>query len=87
MFEEIEISRQSWRGDCELQEGKLLGLLSGFRPRIQHQEKGFCTGGFGLLMNNISLAFTLSHSDQGEKQEGAGDRRPHIVTRLAGSLR
>jgi hypothetical protein len=33
-FEEIEISRQSCRGDCEKQEGKLLRLLSGFRPRI-----------------------------------------------------
>jgi hypothetical protein len=36
-FEEIEISRQSCRPDCEEQGGKLLRLLSGFRPRILPQ--------------------------------------------------
>jgi hypothetical protein len=34
-FEEIEISRQSFRGDREYQGGKLLRILSGFRPRIR----------------------------------------------------
>jgi hypothetical protein len=34
--EEIEISRQSCRGECE---GKPLRLLSGFRPRIQPLER------------------------------------------------
>jgi hypothetical protein len=33
-FEEIEILRQSCRGDREKQGGKLLRLLSGFCPRI-----------------------------------------------------
>jgi hypothetical protein len=37
-LEEIEISRQSYRGDCEQQGGKLLRLLSGFRPRIRPPE-------------------------------------------------
>jgi hypothetical protein len=37
-FEEREISRQSCRGDCEEQGGKLLKLLSRFRPRIWPQE-------------------------------------------------
>jgi hypothetical protein len=36
-FEEIEISRQSCKGDCELQVGKLLSLLSGFLSRIRPQ--------------------------------------------------
>jgi hypothetical protein len=36
-FEEIDISRQCCRGDWEWQEGKLLRLLSGFRPRIRPQ--------------------------------------------------
>ncbi len=36
-FEEIEISMQSFRGDYEWQGGKLLRLLSGFRPRIRPQ--------------------------------------------------
>jgi hypothetical protein len=36
-FEEIVISRQICRGDCELQGGKLLRLLSEFRPRIRPQ--------------------------------------------------
>ncbi len=34
-FEEIKISRQRCRGDFEWQGGKLLRLLSGFRPRIR----------------------------------------------------
>ena len=34
-FEEIEISRQSCRGDCELQEEKLLILLSGLCPTLK----------------------------------------------------
>ncbi len=34
-MEEIEVSSQSCRGDCEWQGGKLLRLLSGFRPRIR----------------------------------------------------
>jgi hypothetical protein len=35
-FEEIEISRQSCRGDCEARrKRKLLILLLGFRPRIR----------------------------------------------------
>ncbi len=34
-FEEIAISRQSCRGECEYQGGKLLRLLSGFRQRIR----------------------------------------------------
>jgi hypothetical protein len=38
-FEERETSRQSCRGDCELQEGKLLRHLSGFRPRIWPQAR------------------------------------------------
>jgi hypothetical protein len=38
-FEEMEISRQICRGDCELQEGKLLRLLCGFCPRNRPQEK------------------------------------------------
>ncbi len=38
-FEETEISRQSCRGDCEQQRGKLLGLFSGFRPRIRPLDK------------------------------------------------
>jgi hypothetical protein len=33
-FEEIEISRQRYKGDCEQQGGKLFRLLSGFCPRI-----------------------------------------------------
>ncbi len=33
-FEEIEILRQSCRGDCEQQGGKLLELLAGFRPEF-----------------------------------------------------
>ncbi len=33
-FEEIEILRQICIGDCEWQGGKLLRLLSRFRPRI-----------------------------------------------------
>jgi hypothetical protein len=33
-FEEIEIARQSCRGDCE-KGGKLVTLLSGFPPRIR----------------------------------------------------
>ena len=36
-LEAIEISRQSCRGDCESQGGKLLRLLSGFRPKIRPQ--------------------------------------------------
>ncbi len=36
-FEEIEISRQSFRCDSEKRGGKLLRLLSGFRPRIRPQ--------------------------------------------------
>jgi hypothetical protein len=47
--EEIEISRQSCRGDFEKQGGKLLRLLSGFRPRIGPQKpasrKGVWVGG------------------------------------------
>ncbi len=34
-YEEIEISRQSCRGDCEYQNRKLLRLLSKIRPRIR----------------------------------------------------
>ncbi len=34
-FEEIKISRQSCRGDCELQKKKLIRLLSGFLQRIR----------------------------------------------------
>ncbi len=34
-FKEIEISRQICRGDCESQGGKLLRVLSAFRPRIR----------------------------------------------------
>jgi hypothetical protein len=34
----LEISRQSCRGDCEYQGGKLLRLLSGFRYRIRPQK-------------------------------------------------
>jgi hypothetical protein len=34
-FEDIEISSQSCRGYSKQQGGKLLRLLSGFRPRIQ----------------------------------------------------
>jgi hypothetical protein len=34
-FEEILVLRQSYRGDCEWQGGKLLGFLSGFYPRIR----------------------------------------------------
>jgi hypothetical protein len=36
-FEEIEISRQSCRGDREKKGGKLFRLLSEFRPRIRPQ--------------------------------------------------
>ncbi len=36
-FEEIEISKQHCRGDCEWQEGKLVRPLSGFPPRIRPQ--------------------------------------------------
>ncbi len=35
-FEEIEISRKSYRGGCDKQGGK---LLTGFRPRIRPQGK------------------------------------------------
>jgi hypothetical protein len=38
-FKEIEISRQSCKGDCEKQGGKLLRLWSGFCPRIQPLER------------------------------------------------
>jgi hypothetical protein len=34
-IEDIEISMQNCRGDSEQQGGKLLRLLSGFRPRTQ----------------------------------------------------
>ncbi len=37
-FEERETSRQTCRGDCEYQGGKLLILLSGFRSRIRPHE-------------------------------------------------
>jgi hypothetical protein len=37
-FEEIEISRQSCKGDCEKQRGKLFRLLSKFRQRIRPQK-------------------------------------------------
>jgi hypothetical protein len=37
-FEEIENSRQSCRGNCQFQEGKLLKNFSGFRPRIKPLE-------------------------------------------------
>jgi len=38
-FEEIEISRQSFKGDSELQGGKLLRHLSGFRSRLRPLHK------------------------------------------------
>jgi hypothetical protein len=38
-FEEIEILSQSCRGYFQWQGGKLLRILSGFRPRIRPQEK------------------------------------------------
>jgi hypothetical protein len=47
-FEEIEISAQSCRGDCEKQGRKLGRLLSGFRPRIRPQ---VCTPTFQTNMN------------------------------------
>jgi hypothetical protein len=36
---ESQISTESCRGYCEYQRGKLLGVLSGFRPRIRPQHK------------------------------------------------
>jgi hypothetical protein len=36
-FEKTEISRQSCKGDCVKQGGKLFRLLSGFCPRIRPQ--------------------------------------------------
>jgi hypothetical protein len=47
-FEEIEISRQNCRGDCEKQEGKFLRLLSAFRPRIRPLEKAGVGGYVGV---------------------------------------
>jgi hypothetical protein len=40
-FEELESQGRAveCRGDCELQGGKLLRLLSGFRPRIRPQAR------------------------------------------------
>ncbi len=34
-FEEVEISRQSCRRDCEKKGGKLLSIVSELRPRIR----------------------------------------------------
>ncbi len=42
-FEEKEISKQSCRGNCELQGGKLSRLRSKFRPRIRPQYRSFPT--------------------------------------------
>jgi len=44
-FEEIQISRQSCRGDCEQQGRKLLILLFWFCPRIRPQESDLERGG------------------------------------------
>jgi hypothetical protein len=38
-FEELAISRQSCRDYCEEHGGKLLILLSGFRPKIRPQAR------------------------------------------------
>ncbi len=53
-FEEIEISRQSCRGDCEARrKRKLLRLLLGFRPRIRP------LGGFYYITPRFGLSQSI----------------------------
>ncbi len=70
-FEEIEISRQSCRGDCELQGGKLLRLLSGFRPRIRPLYK------IGWLLQRASRAESYLISLKYHFQCSAGGWEDH----------
>ncbi len=79
-FEEIEISRQSCRGDFEQQGRKLLRLLSGFRPRIRPQDGELSTN--QLLINLIQFYLVAGRQTASQQRQpaywcGQIDRRYH----------